>query len=109
MQGTEQVTRLRPTSTGVDRYNAPVVFWSSSVLADLALFDPGGSMEPREVGRDRVVTTPKLYFYGCWPDIAAGDRVQVRGVTFTVEGRPADYRGQFGFGGLVVELQEVAG
>ena len=108
LQGNESVTRLRETQTGVDRYNNPVFAWVPTVLYDPALFDPGGSREPVEVGRAQVVTTPKLYFPGARPDITEADRVEVRGHPYTVEGQPADWR--FGdVGGLVVELREAAG
>lgn len=108
LQGTDQVVRLRETQTGVDRYNNPVYAWTPSTLADLALFDPGGSREPVEVGRAQVVTTPKLYFPGSWPDIVESDRLEVRGRPYTVEGRPADWRLD-DVGGLVVELREGVG
>ena len=110
LQGTDVVTRLRRTDTGtVDRYgNAIMGGWLSTTLTDLALLDPGGSREPAEVGRAQTVTTPKLYFPGAYPDILHTDRVTVRGHTYSVQGRPADWQVGGIVGGLVVELQEVS-
>jgi len=106
----EPVTRIRRTQTGVDAYNNPVYADTTTVLAELAAFDPGGSLEPVEVGRAQVVTTPKAYFADQWPDVVVSDRLVIRGRTFTVQGRPADWRSPWtGMGGLVVELREVEG
>lgn len=107
----EPVTRRRQTQTGVDRYGNPVYSRSDVVLTERAAFDPGGSREPVEVGREPTITTPKLYFPGATPDLTETDRVIVRGVEYTVEGIPADWRSPFGsqVGGMVVELQRAGG
>lgn len=106
----EPVTRIRREATGgTDRYGQPL---TADVEADLgsAAFDPGGTREPVEVGRAPVVTNPTLYFTHR-PDVAAGDRVRVRGRVFEVDGDPADWRSPWDgvFGGLVVNLQVVTG
>ncbi len=107
----EPVTRRRSEQTGVDRYGNPVYSTTETVLDQRAAFDPGGSREPVEVGREQVVTTPKLYFLRTWPDLLEQDEVMVRGRWFTVQGVPADWRSPYEspLGGMVVELQEVTG
>lgn len=105
----EPVTRVRRQVTGTDRYGNDVHADVETVLAEPAAFDPGGSLEPVEVGRKQVVTTPKLYFLNERPDLRDDDTVIVRGERYTIEGDPADWRSPFGstLGGLVVELQRV--
>jgi len=107
----EPVTRRRREQTGVDRYNNPVYDDVDTVLEQRAAFDPGGSREPVEVGREQVVTTPKLYFFRTWPDLTETDQVLVRGEVFGIEGDPADWKSPFGstLGGLVVELKRAEG
>lgn len=106
----EQVVRVRRVDSGqVDRYGVPILTEQQVTLTGAA-FDPGGSREPVEVGRAAVVTAPRLFFQS-WPDVAAGDRIEVRGTSFEVIGDPADWRSPWGgnTGGLVVELQVVTG
>jgi len=108
----ETVIRRRREQTGTDRYGNPVYQFVETTLDERAAFDPGGSREPVEVGRDQTVTTPKLYFPASWPDLVESDRVVVRGKQFTVQGTPADWKGPFAgpaIGGLVVELQRLTG
>lgn len=109
----ETVTRIRPgAQTGTDAFGQPVYGSDAETDIDGAMFAPGGSSEPVEVGREAVVTAPTLYFRGTWPDIVATDRIRVRGVEFAVDGKPADWRDPFGTGGpggLVVTLKAVEG
>jgi hypothetical protein len=107
----EPVTRRRQEQTGEDRYGNPVYEFVDTVLAERAGFDPGGSREPVEVGREQVVTTPKLYFRQQWPDLTSSDRVIVRGVEYAIEGDDGDWRSPYGsdVGGLVVELKRAEG
>lgn len=86
----ETVTRLRRVDTGeVDRYGNPVYADDSTDL-DGAMFAPGGSVEPAEVGREPVVTTPTLYFTR-QVDVVSSDQLVVRGDTYQVTGRPATW------------------
>lgn len=74
------------------------------------LFDPGGSTEPSEVGRESVVTKPTVYApFGA--DVLAGDRVVVRGRVWQINGDPAEWRNPFtGWEpGLVLNLMAVDG
>jgi len=106
----EQVSRSRRSQTGTDRYGEPVYAWTTTTLAERCSFDPGGSVEPVEVGRAQVVTTPRAYFC-THPDVVAEDRLILRGATYTVEGDPAHWRDPWGsdVGGTVVELRRVEG
>jgi hypothetical protein len=105
----EPVQRVRREVTGTDRYGNDTYEDVATELAERAGFDPGGSREPVEVGRDQVVTNPKLYFPDQRPDLREDDAVIVRGERYAIEGDPADWRSPFGstLGGLVVELQRV--
>jgi len=107
----EPVTRRREQYTGTDRYGNPVFSLVDVVLDDRAAFDPGGSREPVEVGREQTITTPKLFFPDAWPDLVATDRVVVRAEEYMVLGVPPSWRDPWGstFGGLVVELERVEG
>lgn len=108
----EAVTRSRRGPiTGVDRYGNPTYGPITSATFTGAAFDPGGSTEPQEIGRDPVSTSPALYFPSAWPDIAPDDLVTARGVVWRVIGRPADWRSPWGslVGGLVVHLERLEG
>lgn len=107
----EPVTRRRQQQTGVDRYGNPVYTPVDAVLPERAAFDPGGSRDPVEVGREQTITTPKLYFPKAYPDLNDTDQVLIRGVVFDLEGNPADWKSPYGsdVGGLVVELKKAEG
>lgn len=109
----ETVVRIRAgDSPGLDRYRNPIPGADVEAPLDRAAFDPGGSLEPVEVGRAAVVTTPKVYFRGYAPDVVSTDRLRVRGVLYRVEGRPAEWRDPHAGNvvrGLVVELKAVEG
>lgn len=103
----ETVTRIRTgASPGDDRYGNPIPGADIETPLDGAFFSPGSSAESIVVGGESMVTTPTLYFPKAWPDLASPDRVRVRGVEFTVNGRPGDWRDPWGsaVGGLVVTL-----
>lgn len=106
----DAVTRRREQQTGVDRYDNPIYELVDVVLPEPAAFDPGGSREPVEVGREQTITTPKLYFT-VRPDLTKDDLVLVRGLAYSIEGDPADWRSPWGsdVGGLVVELKRAEG
>lgn len=107
----EPVTRLRRHPTGTDRVGNPRYEETKSVLEETAAFDPGGSTEPVQVGATAVATSPTLYFPGTFPDLTEADAVLVRGIRYTIEGQPAQWRSPFtggpGVGGTVVELRHV--
>lgn len=103
----EPVIRRRNQQTGTDRYLDPIYEDVDTLLEERAAFDPGGTVEPVEVGRERVVTTPKLYFREQRPDLTRDDRVVMRGKEYQVDGDPSDWVSPYGtsLGGLVVELK----
>lgn len=108
----ETVVRIRTgASPGVDRYDNPLPGVDVETAIDGAAFDPGGSLEPVEVGRTQTVTTPKVYFWRCAPDIVSTDRLRVRGLVYQVFGHPARWDSPFTteVAGLVVELQLAEG
>lgn len=105
----ETVTVTPRTLDGVDRNNNQE--WIDGAPFDVtgALFDPGGSIEPFEIGRAPVITTAKLYFRST-PTITAHDKIAVRGDTYQVVGRPAVWVGLPGTSvGTVVDLELVEG
>jgi hypothetical protein len=106
------VTRLRNEQTGVDRYNNPVF---EKVPTDIpgALFAPERSSgEVITVGRVVLTSAPTLYWLKERPDIAADDQIEVDGVVYDVDGKPAAWTDDLGgsdLGGLVVTLKRVTG
>lgn len=108
----ETVVRIRTgASPGVDRYGNPLPGADVETAIDGAAFDPGGSLEPVEVGRTQTATTPKVYFWRSSPDIVSTDRLRVRGLAYRVTGHPAKWVSPFTgeIAGLVVELELTEG
>lgn len=108
---TETVTRVRagePTGEK-DSFDQPIIGPPTELDIEGALFAPGGTSEPAEIGRAPIITEPTLYFRDLWPDITEADQVRVRGLLYDVEGAPADWRHDGGPGGLVVVLKYVGG
>lgn len=109
---TETVTRIRDgAQTGTDAFGQPIYGPDVETPIEGALFAPGGTSEPVELGRAPVISEPTLYFRNSWPDIVSTDRLRVRGVVYDVEGVPAEWhRGdQEPLGGLVVTLRRAGG
>jgi hypothetical protein len=111
--GNVQVTRRRQVTTGAtDAYDQPITTDEDTPLTPLAGFDPGGSREPVEIGRQPTVTTPKLYWQGTDTiDLTDQDQVLVLGKVYDVIGYPAVWNDPFGstVGGIVVELKRAGG
>jgi hypothetical protein len=94
----ETVTRQRAQTTADPYSTQPRPDWKKTpATVDIAGcgFDPGTSAESfAEPGRQPITTKPTVYApYGS--DIKAGDRLVVRGVTYDVDGNPADFRSPF--------------
>lgn len=105
---TETVTRLRPSAGSDDRYGDDTTETPGELPITGALFAPGGTQEPVQIGRAPVIAEPSLYFPRAWPDITATDKIRVRSGVYQVTGFPGDWRGVTA-GGLVVELKRVTG
>lgn len=109
----ETVTRLRSTPTFDAYADAPAgVSWRTPDELEIpgCAFNPGTSTEPVQDARNAVITRPEVYA-PAGSDVLPGDRLVVRGVTYEVDGRPADYRSPFtGWApGLVILLKDVEG
>lgn len=105
---TETVTRLRGVAT-TDPYSATstALDWttpSELALTTLAPAEPRPSTEPVQDARNAVVSGYTLYL-PAGSDVAAADRMRVRGVDYPVVGDPADWLGA----GLVVQCSLVEG
>lgn len=109
----ETVTRLRGTPI-VSPYSGETTgtSWASPDALEIpgCGFNPGGSSQPVEPGRDAVITKPEVYAPAD-VDVHAGDRVVARGRTYDVEGDPAEWRNPFtGWApGTVITLKIVEG
>lgn len=109
----EAVTRLRGTPKVGDYSSEETdLDWTLPDVLEIpgCGFNPGQSSEPVQDARNSVVTQPEVYA-PAGTDVLAGDRLVVRGVTYDVDGTPADWRSPFtGWApGLVVALKGVEG
>jgi head-tail adaptor len=109
----ETITRQRATGTS-DRYSgeATDLNWSSpaEVAIDRVAVEPLDTFEVVEIERERVEIDLRLYTpYAA--DIRPLDRVVVRGDTFDVKGKRADWRNPYTGSepGSVVLCKRVAG
>lgn len=107
----EPITRVRREVSGTDAHGNPSYADVEATIEGGWLAPEKDSREPRESGRDAVVTSPALFFPGARPDLRADDKVIVRGEKYEVEGDPSDWRDPFGsdLGGLVVTLRRAEG
>lgn len=103
----EPITLHSRAVTGQDTYGNDV--YGSTDRTVVGAFAPAGAAELVQ-GRDTVTTQPALYLPP-GTDVAAVDRATVRGVTYDVDGTPADWRNPFtGWqAGIVVNLKGVTG
>lgn len=109
---TESVTIQRATAA-TDRYGATVDSWTAPTQTEVhgCLFAPKVSAETRENGRQAEIGGGDLYL-PAGTDIAATDRVVVRGDTYTVNAGPAAWKSGYTFPGdrgVHVELRRVVG
>lgn len=105
----DDVVVQRRTDGAEDAHgNATVTYVAQSPVRGCA-FDPGGTVERFEPGRNPTITSPRVL--SRLPITASpGDRVTVRGLLFEVQGDVAEYRNPWtGFTGWVLNLQRVEG
>jgi hypothetical protein len=106
----ETLTRKRP-GVRQDSRGDDLPDWTSTTDATYTVraIEPVSSTEDND-GRQAVITGLRVYLDST-ADVAAGDRAVVRGTTYDVAGKPADWRSPFGTarGGLVVSLTATTG
>lgn len=94
-----------------DSHGNSIEAYRAGVPVDGWAFNPGGSVETYEPGRDKVVSAPQLLRQET--DFIPGtrDRCTVRGRQYLVDGEPAVWKNPFtGWQpGLVVTLEAVDG
>jgi head-tail adaptor len=114
----ETVTVLRP-GTVTDRYGDSTKDWSDPDRTDVAGChvapgsaggSAGGAKEETAAGREGVVVTYDVFF-PAGTDVRPGDRAEVRGDVFDVDGEPADWRSPYTgrHAGIHVALRTVEG
>jgi hypothetical protein len=94
-----------------DAHGNPVESFAAPVSVPGWGFDPGGSVERFDPGRDPVITNPRLFRKSNDFVPGARDRCTVRGLLFVVDGDPAVWQSPFtGWQpGVVVGLERVSG
>lgn len=95
--------------TGEDVNGNPIREWVAQAAVPGCAFDPGGTVESVEPGRNPTVTSPRVLSMS--PIAArARDRAVIRGLTFEVDGDVAEYLNPFtGFRGWVLNLKRTEG
>ena len=95
---------------GEDSHGNPVETFSPAVTVEGCAFDPGGSVETMEPGREAVVSSPRI-FAPSGTVVTRRSRVQVRGENYVVDGDPADWRNPFTgwMPGVVITLEKADG
>lgn len=104
------VWRLPFVAGATDAYGNPTDAWGTEQPIPGCAFDPGGSQEPFQAGRDAVVSSPRV-FLPSGTVVTAQDRFTINGLTFTVQGDPAAWRNPFTGTDFPVEvvLERVSG
>jgi hypothetical protein len=95
-----------------DAHGNPVDSYGSPVIVAGCAFDPGGTVESFEPGRDVVITSPRVFIPSeSTVPVSSRDRVTVRGVLYEVDGDPAVWVNPFtGWNpGRAVPLERAAG
>lgn len=83
------VTRIRTEHAGEDQYGEPIPGEETRVSLPPALFAPTPTTFPVHAGAHSTVTDPTVYWPREWPDVQAGDRLEIEGTVWWVAGRPA--------------------
>lgn len=88
------VYRLPYLAGTADRYSNATDSWGAEQPVAGCAFDPGGSQEPFQSGRDAVVSSPRIFD----PNLTAWspyDRVRVGDRTYSVQGDPSLWQNPF--------------
>lgn len=107
---TETVTRLRPTTTS-DRYGNTTSDWGDPERLNITgcLIEPRVEPEDATNGREGRVIGWNVYAPD-GTDVAATDKVEVRGTAYTVDGEPEDWSGGWDWRpGVVIKLRAGVG
>lgn len=106
----ESVTVQARVVGSEDSHGNPIETFADPVSVDGCAFDPGGSVEMVEPGREAVVSRPRV-FLPPGTVITARSLLTVRGLLYRVMGDPADWRNPFtGWApGVVAELERASG
>jgi len=93
-----------------DSHGNPVETFAAAVTIEGCAFDPGGSVETSEPGREAVVSSPRV-FLPVDTVITRRSRVTVRGDDYVVDGDPAVWRNPYtGWEpGIVATLERASG
>lgn len=98
LPGGETVTRLR-AAVRIDSMGNPVEDWSvptSAPVGPCAISTtPGQTADPFRVGRNPLDIDAVLYVSATTVDVAARDRIEMRGRTYNVDGEPFRWRSPF--------------
>lgn len=107
---TETIVRVRPGTTG-NRYGGADKDWATAERVQIpgCLVAPRVEPEDRANGREAAVVGWTVYAPD-GTDVAAIDRVEVRGVPYEVDTAPADWSGGWDWRpGVVLQLRKVEG
>ena len=107
----ETVQHAKYAGTGANAHGNEVESWATPVGLGIFAYNPSSSSELMIDGHmHRVETTPTIYLPS---DAVVGnrDKIAVRGLTFEVDGDPADYRNPYdsSMNGLSINLKAVTG
>lgn len=93
-----------------DSHGNPIETFAAPVTVDGCAFDPGGSVETLEPGREAVVSRPRV-FMPAGTVVTARSILTVRGLLYRVDGDPADWVNPLtGWApGVVANIERAAG
>lgn len=93
-----------------DSHGNPIETFAPEVIVDGCAFDPGGSVEASEPGREAVVSSPRV-FVPAGTLVTARSLLTVRGLLYRVDGDPAEWKNPFtGWEpGIVATLERASG
>jgi hypothetical protein len=104
------VTVLRDTPGGFDPYGDPVTSTTIRTLIEACAIAPRYSTEPTERGRQGVIVGLSVYA-PAGSDITSTDRLEIDGITYVIDGEPAEWVNPFtgSWPGLEVAVRRATG